>query len=650
MGNSYDSVLKGIEGHKEAIRLNEQQLATNPAAYKASLKRFAILGYVLYSLILFSAVICGYACYWLFTEVGINKLTIYFAIFTVVYLYATIASLFIRFQPSFLSLEVTESEAPELWNIVRDLAVKLDAPKVDRIYLSLEMNASAMQWPRFGLFGKVQNFLTIGIPLMMSLDEECLKTVIAHEFGHFAGAHGKESGFVYRSGQLFGNLYTTLAESNNLATIMIRSIVNWYYPRLEQKLLPVSRVNEYEADRVAVRAVGAETFRRMMIKFPASAKWFDTYVMDKVISSLPEKPVSWMAEALRNPIPTHLFEADLSQAIKDTTDIESTHPCLNDRLKAQGIAAASESEVEGIASQYNIALEQTAYESMLNESVKTLVDGRFGSFIIFMQADYREKSPFGPTGSIDSLFEQESDDAPPVQWIPKSDLSALKQFEDLCAHRLDLGEKSFVLAVKSFAEAHISDPMAAQLAAIALVEFDAPYAIEKLKSINTNPSFAMMANQALVGLYSEAKNEKVAGEYYEIAKDVEAWLKYHGAVLVQTTLYTIHPPELSPMQLEEIKELVAKDDRITAAYLGMVQNKRTSKMKYKADVPVLFIDCLSAKQSKWRWTGWVAGPSDEVVAELQGKISTMVLPIAMVEGMTKWYGKVRKSSEVLKIK
>ena len=650
MSQSYESVLKGIAGHEEAIRRNEALLAANPEGYKKSLKRFAILGYCLYALILVSAIFCGFVCFVLFREVGVNRLTIYFAIFTVIYLFATIASLFIPHNPPFLSTAPTPQEAPELWDMVNQLASTLQAPTIDKIYLTFDMNASAAQWPRFGLFGRIRNILTIGIPLMMASDEDALRTVIAHEFGHFAGEHGKQSGFVYRSGQLFGNLYQALASSNNAATFMIRAIVNRYYPKLEQKLLPVSRIDEYEADRVAVQATGLDSFRRMMIRLPAIAAWHGVYVSDKVITTFPEKPLDWMTEALRNPMPNTLFESELTKAIEESTDLESTHPCLTDRLKAQVVECPPSSEVESLNAEFNVRIERTAYEALINPKVGAQIQAMIDPILLFAQEDFRRANPMTQTASIDSLMQQETGLIPPKVWKPKDDQTSWQQFRDIGANRLDLGDTSFFAAVKTFGESHEADPLAVMLTATVLVENDRDYAISKLKAINMIPSFALIVNRVLVALYQDAGDSTAAGEHYEICRNVEKWINILAANLKRVSAFEVLPPDLSPMQMDELRNLVDSDDRITAAHVCRLRKKGRSQLKFQGDLPVVFIDCLSTKQAKWRWTGQVAGQSEAVTAKLQEEISTIILPIALVEGAVKWHARLQKPNDALKIK
>ena len=56
-----------------------------------------------------------------------------------------------------------------------------------------------VQRPRFGLFGGARNHLVIGMPLMMALDRQRFLAVLAHEYGHLRGDHGRFHAWVYRA-------------------------------------------------------------------------------------------------------------------------------------------------------------------------------------------------------------------------------------------------------------------------------------------------------------------------------------------------------------------------------------------------------------------------------------------------------------------
>ena len=71
-------------------------------------------------------------------------------------------------------------------------------PKVHEVLLTHDFNAAIAQVPRLGLFGFHKNYLILGLPLMMALSLDQFRAVLAHEFGHLSGAHGRFGSWIYR--------------------------------------------------------------------------------------------------------------------------------------------------------------------------------------------------------------------------------------------------------------------------------------------------------------------------------------------------------------------------------------------------------------------------------------------------------------------
>ena len=59
--------------------------------------------------------------------------------------------------------QLTINEAPELFELVEEVRQKLDAPKIQSIYLTNEFNMAVARRPLFGFFGPVQNILIVRI-------------------------------------------------------------------------------------------------------------------------------------------------------------------------------------------------------------------------------------------------------------------------------------------------------------------------------------------------------------------------------------------------------------------------------------------------------------------------------------------------------
>ncbi|MEU9032286.1 M48 family metallopeptidase [Streptomyces sp. NPDC048383] len=81
---------------------------------------------------------------------------------------------------------VTEAREPVLWQAVREIAAQVGTRAPDEILLIDEVNAAVAEESRMlGLLPGTRR-LYLGLPLMSGLDEMQLRSVLAHEMGHYA--------------------------------------------------------------------------------------------------------------------------------------------------------------------------------------------------------------------------------------------------------------------------------------------------------------------------------------------------------------------------------------------------------------------------------------------------------------------------------
>lgn len=92
-------------------------------------------------------------------------------------------------------VEVTKEDCPQLFDEIRDIAKSVGVRMPKHVYLTTEVNACVFYNTNFwSIFLPVRKNLKIGLGLFdgMSIDE--VKSVLAHEFGHFSQKK-HESGF-----------------------------------------------------------------------------------------------------------------------------------------------------------------------------------------------------------------------------------------------------------------------------------------------------------------------------------------------------------------------------------------------------------------------------------------------------------------------
>lgn len=163
---------------------------------------------------------------------------------------------------------LTPADAPALWDTVRELAAAADTRVPDDIRLIADVNAAVSEDTRLlGLVGGARH-LYLGVPLLQTLDVGQLRSVLAHELGHYSNSHTRLGAITYRGKQAIGATLDQL--SGNL--------VGWFlalYARLYVMVAAaVNRRQELEADRLSVQIAGRATAQSALRELPvADAAW-----------------------------------------------------------------------------------------------------------------------------------------------------------------------------------------------------------------------------------------------------------------------------------------------------------------------------------------------------------------------------------------
>ncbi len=207
--------------------------------------------------------------------------------------------------------------------------------------MDTDLNAAAASVPRLlGLLGH-RHFLVLGLPLMQALSRAQLAAVIAHEFGHLGGGHGRFGAWVYRVRLSWFGLLHALEARQAWAAGMFRRFFGWYAPYFNAYSFVLARDNELAADRIAARISGggqplADALVRTSVLGGRLHEGFLQQVRESA-GQQPQPPDSLyrdMGAALRQPHP-----ADpqwLERALARDAGLDDTHPSLQVRLAALG--------------------------------------------------------------------------------------------------------------------------------------------------------------------------------------------------------------------------------------------------------------------------------------------------------------------------
>jgi hypothetical protein len=189
------------------------------------------------------------------------------------------------------------------------------------------------------------NTLTIGLPLLMALDRQRLLAVLTHEYGHLRGDHGRFAAWIYRTRLSWLRLHDSVRDDENIASAATQAFLNWYFPRFAAKTFALARQDEYEADRIAGRLLGAEVATAALVEIEVKGTWlrqrfWADHWRTAATEALPAGPFQAM-QALLNLAPEAGFAREaLRQALARVSNLVDTHPSLRDRVASLGGQAA----------------------------------------------------------------------------------------------------------------------------------------------------------------------------------------------------------------------------------------------------------------------------------------------------------------------
>ena len=161
--------------------------------------------------------------------------------------------------------ELQREQAPQLFDLIAEVRNALAAPEVHRVLLSDEFNAKVVQVPRFGMFGWRTNYLVVGLPLLKAIGPDEFRAVIAHEFGHLSGKHGKFSGWIYYLRESWIRVLKRFEHARYHAAFVFHRFIDWYGPYFDAYSFVLARAQEYEADRYAVGISGKTVAARALV-------------------------------------------------------------------------------------------------------------------------------------------------------------------------------------------------------------------------------------------------------------------------------------------------------------------------------------------------------------------------------------------------
>lgn len=185
-------------------------------------------------------------------------------------------------------VEITQEDCPELFSMIYELADSVKCQRPKHVYLTTDVNACVFYDTSFwSIFFPVRKNLEIGLGLFDGTSTEEVKSVLAHEFGHFSQKSMKVGSTVYVTNSVLYNLIYEEGWWDRLLDKWERSdtsVFRWFghitraltngikklnfkmYRFVQKAYLKLSRQMEFDADNISCSIVGKEAFTSAMCK------------------------------------------------------------------------------------------------------------------------------------------------------------------------------------------------------------------------------------------------------------------------------------------------------------------------------------------------------------------------------------------------
>lgn len=258
---------------------------------------------------------------------------IWLIVFIVVFEWAVFSSLFCSISPPGV-IKLRRDKYHDLYFQLNKLSRHLNGPSIHRIMLDLDFNAAVFQ----SMLRR--NTLLIGYPLAASMSYEHFMAVLAHEIGHLSKDHNRFSNFVFRLNYALRNA----SESGIIQALLLFPLTKFYVPFLEYYSMGMLKKHEYEADRFAAKAVGAQIVADALFYTELNNLRMGDEVSKAILEKIKQSPVPEPEFSFCRLVTEKYHSRSDDEKLKKYTDIVMNrqtmpgdpHPSLRQRIAELG--------------------------------------------------------------------------------------------------------------------------------------------------------------------------------------------------------------------------------------------------------------------------------------------------------------------------
>jgi Zn-dependent protease with chaperone function len=228
-------------------------------------------------------------------------------------------------------------DAPEMWQLVKDVAVKVGTRPVDMIYIAPGASIAVIERGNFlvKIFNRGQRYLLLGLGALQGMTAPQLQAILAHEYGHFTNRDTAGGGLALQVRSSIIDIAQHLAvnrQAHRLSPMWL--FLNLFNRIFLQITLGASRLQEVLADRFAVVAYGSENFiaglshvirQTIKLDLQFNAEYRSVISRNAAAANLYELPDLEVGDSQQ-------FDKTFAEITNRATNKYDSHPAYRDRI------------------------------------------------------------------------------------------------------------------------------------------------------------------------------------------------------------------------------------------------------------------------------------------------------------------------------
>jgi Zn-dependent protease with chaperone function len=257
--------------------------------------------------------------------------------------WAVLKSVFSRPGKGNFGLSKTATDCPRLYQLLGDVAQRLETKAVDEVYLAPGSSIGVHQEGRgpFGIFGVSRRVLTVGLSTMHFLTVSELQSILAHEYAHFSHRDTFYNRFIYQVQLSIGQALQGMGASGGKLNYVnpFYWFLYLYYKAYNLLSAGFSRSREFLADRMACCLYGSDVFASALEKVCTDGTLFEMTIYDNIGKLLAEdKAFVNMYAAFRSFRDEQMTAQDRNalykKLLEEKESLFASHPTFQERIDA----------------------------------------------------------------------------------------------------------------------------------------------------------------------------------------------------------------------------------------------------------------------------------------------------------------------------